>query len=215
MTWRGLAALLLLAAVGGVAGYFVADLRDPEPTTASTAEPLPAESPSIPIDPERPFAKDITYPALQPGLEYVSHKIGDPPFQWTYDTPIGWKQTDDNLGPNEIRWRPPGEPDVGGFSMRVKLTTEHKTKQQMVDQKLAAMQAGWEDVVVLGQTDDLLSFSYREPTTNTQRFNTFGWFSLPGEDEATFEMSVVGRSVDRAGLDELFDRVSASIAKVP
>jgi hypothetical protein len=214
MTWRGLAALLLLAAVGGVAGYAVADLRDPEPTTASTAEPLPAESPSFPVEPERPFAKDIDYPALQPGLEYRSHRIGDPPFMWTYDVPRGWKIVED-LGPDEIRWRPPDEPDIGGYSMRVKLTTEHKTKQQMVDQKLAAMQSSFEDVEILGQTDDLLSFSYRDSPRNTQRFNTFGWFSLPGEDEAKFEMSVVGRSVDRPGLEELFDRVSASIAKVP
>jgi hypothetical protein len=205
--------LLLLAAIGGVAGYAVADARDPEPTTAPAAEPLPAESPSIPIDPERPFKKDIDYPALPTGLAYVSHRIGDPPFQWTYDVPRGWKVVED-IGPDEVRWRPPDEPDIGGYSMRVKLTTEHRTKQEMVDQKLAAMQAGFEDVEVLGQTDDLLSFSYRDLPRDVQRFNTFGWFSLPGDDEARFEMSVVGRSVDREGLEELFDRVSASIAKV-
>ena len=97
----------------------------------------------------------------------------------------------------------------------MKLSTEHKSKADMVIQKLAAMQAGYEDVEILGQTQELLSFSYRDATRNVQRFNTFRWFSLPGEDEARFEMSVVGREVDVPGLQELFDRVGASIEKVP
>ncbi len=113
-----------------------------------------------------------------------------------------------------MRWRPADEPTVGGFSLRVKLSTEHKTKAAMVAQKLTAMQAGYDDVEVLGQTQDLLSFSYRDPDTDRLRFNTFQWFSVAGSEEATFEMSVVGREVDRTGLDDLMAEVSRSIAKV-
>jgi hypothetical protein len=213
MSWRGLGGLLLLAVVGAAGGYLTADLREPTTTNVAQASPVPAESPSIPVDPEVPFAEDISYPPLAVGLDYRPHTIGDPPFQWTYVSPKGWRSTQEGL--DEIRWRPRDEPEVGGFSMRVKLSTEHKTKSDMVTQKLAAMQAGYEDVVVLGQTQELLSFSYRDPTRNTKRFNTFRWFSLPGEDEARFEMSVVGREVDVTGLQELFDRVGAGVAKVP
>ena len=67
---------------------------------------------------------------------------------------------------------------------------------------------------ILGQTQDLLSFSYRDPTTDRKRYNTFRWFGIAGETEAKFEMSVVGRAVDRAGLDDLLANVSRSIAPV-
>ena len=60
----------------------------------------------------------------------------------------------------------------------------------------------------------MLSFRYREPDTNRKRFNTFTWFTTPGGSTAEFEMSVVGRDVDRAGLDSLRDHVAASIEKV-
>lgn len=213
MSWRGLGALLLLAVLGAAGGYAAAGLQEPETTIAESASPLPAESPSIPVDPQEPFAADIPYPALQVGLDYKPHTLGQQPFQWEYVAPQGWKSTEEGL--NEIRWRPRDEPEVGGYSLRVKLSTEHKTKSDMVIQKLSAMQAGYEDVVVLGQTQDLLSFSYRDATRNVQRFNTFRWFSLPGEEEARFEMSVVGREVDRDGLQDLLENVAASVEKVP
>ncbi|MET0524516.1 MAG: hypothetical protein ABWZ91_06935 [Nocardioides sp.] len=213
MSWRGLGALLVLALIGAAGGYLAADLREPTTSNAAQASPVPAESPSIPVDPEQPFAEDITYPPLATSLDYRPHTIGDPPFQWTYEAPKGWKATEEGL--DEIRWRPPDEPEIGGFSLRVKLTTEHKTKADMVIQKLGMMQAGYEDVDIVGQTQELLSFTYRDATRNVQRFNTFRWFSLPGEDEARVEMSVVGRAVDVPGLQELLDRVGASIEKVP
>jgi len=96
----------------------------------------------------------------------------------------------------------------------VKLITENKSPADMVAQKLAAMQVGYDDVEVLGQTDDRLSFSYRDSTRNTRRFNSFRWFTIPGDSVAKFEMSVVGRDADRAGLDDLLERVGSSISKV-
>jgi hypothetical protein len=76
------------------------------------------------------------------------------------------------------------------------------------------MQAGYQDVEVLGRTEDLLSFSYRDATRNVKRYNSFRWFSIGGETEARFEMSVVGREVDRAGLDDLLEQVSRGVTKV-
>ena len=173
---------------------------------------MPASSPSLPVDPERPFSPDIDYPPLQPGLTYKRHTLSEFPYEWVYSAPKGWKPSEEDT--EEIRWRPPDEPEVGGFSLRVKRSTEHKSKSDMVAQKLAAMLAGYDDVEILGRTGDLLSFSYRDATRNTRRFNTFMWFSVPGDTEARFEMSVVGREVDRAGLDDLLEQVSRSVAKV-
>jgi len=209
---RGLGVVLLLALLGVGGGYAWAQHREPTPVTFRDAGPVPASSPSLPVDPVRPYAADIPYPPLLPSLTYKRHVIGSPGFQWTYRAPRGWVRTEEY--DNEYRWRPRGEPEIGGYSLRVKIASEHKTREQMVAQKLAAMQAGYQDVEIIGQTTDLLSFSYRDAVRNTQRFNTFMWFSIPGETEAKFEMSVVGRSVDRAGLDDLLATVSRSISPV-
>ncbi len=212
MGMRGLGAALLLALLGVAGGFSAAHLLRETPLTMAEAAPVPATHPSIPVDPVRAFASDIDYPPLLPSLPYRRHTVGDRPFEWVYAAPKGWVPTQEAL--DEIRWRPADEPTVGGYSLRVKLSNEHKSKEAMVAQKLAAMQAGYEDVVILGQTQDLLSFSYRDPTTDRQRFNTFRWFSIPGETEAKFEMSVVGREVDRAGLEDLMEQVSQSVSKV-
>lgn len=215
MSMRGLGVVLVLALIGLGGGYAVGHLNREQPTTLALATPVKASKPSYPVDPVKPFGPDIAYPALQPGLEYKSHLLGQKGFsRWTYDAPRGWMSAIENGDPDEVRWRPVGEPLIGGFSLRVKLVFEHKTKAAMVTQKLAAMQTSYSDVEILGQTGDLLSFSYRDPNSdrNTQRFNTFRWFSLPGETEARFEMSVVGRSVDQDGLEDLLERVGASIS---
>lgn len=215
MTGRGLGAVLVLALIGVAGGYAAARELAPAPAAVAVAAPVPASSPSIPVDPERPYAADIDYPPLRPSLPYRRHVLGQPGYQqWTYRTPRGWTPTIENGDPNELRWRPADEPTIGGYSLRVKLVFEHKTTQQMVAQKLAAMQSGYQDVEILGQTEDTLSFAYRDPTRDTQRFNTFRWFSLPGSDEALFEMSVVGREVDRDGLDDLLEQVSRGVAVV-
>ncbi|GAB3200646.1 hypothetical protein GCM10027062_20750 [Nocardioides hungaricus] len=211
MRWIGLA--LALALVGGAVGYVVGLLRDRDPAVVAQARPVPAQSPSIPVLPTPPFSPDVGYPVLETGLDYVERTLGSPPyFQWTYDAPAGWVMTTEDR--DEVRWRPTNETIAGGFSMRVKLVNENKTTEQMVAQKRDIVLGIYEDVVILDEGEDSLSFSYREPTANTQRFNMFYWRARPGSTEATFEMSVVGRKADLPGLADLYDNVIASIQKV-
>ena len=209
--WIGLT--LALVALGVAAGYGLGVLRQEQPTTFAAAAPVPASSPSIPVLPTPGYAPDIDYPPLQPGLTYKPHKLGDPTYQWRYDVPRGWVPED--VSPLfEVRWRPPDEPTVGGYSVRVKLVNEHRTPAEMAAGKLAAVRAIYDDVKVLARTDDMLSFRYRDPDQNTRRFNTFTWFTSPGGTLAEFEMSVVGREADIPGLDSLRDHVAASIEKL-
>lgn len=210
--WIGLT--LVLLAIGLAAGYGAGMLTRAEPTTlASAAEPVPAQSPSIPVQSQRPFAPDIGYPALEPGLDYSAHVIGGPNYRWSYAVPNGWTPEPITFG--EVRWRPADEPDIGGFSLRVKMINDHLTSAQMVAQKKAAVESIYDDVEIIDETKDLLYFSYRDLTTDRQRFNTFGWFMPAGSTIAAFEMSVVGRSVDIDGLKDLFGQVSESIHREP
>lgn len=208
--WIGLPLALLVA--GGAAGYGLGALDDTTPVTFAEPRPVVAQSPSIPVDPSPSFAADITYPPLERGLEYVPQRIGDPPYQWRYDVPRGWRP--EPVGALEVRWRPADEPTIGGYSLRVKVVNEHRTDAEMVAQKAAAVQSIYDDVDVVGRSDDLLSFRYRDGT-GRQRFDTFMWFTRPGGSTAEFEMSVVGRAADQDGLEDLLDHVAASIEKLP
>ena len=67
---RVLGVLLLATLVGVGGGLGVGYLRQPQPASGGTATPVPAVSPSVPVDPPAtvaPYAPDIDYPPLTPG----------------------------------------------------------------------------------------------------------------------------------------------------
>jgi hypothetical protein len=210
---------LLLATLVGVSGGLGAGyLRQPQAASGGTATPLPAVSPSVPVDPpttQPPFDEDIAYPALQPGLTFKPFRMGNSQQAWMVPVPEGWQaftvssSEPEQLVANrerssydELRFRPKGEPPDGGFSLRVKTVNAHLTPAAMV----AAKDVAIEDIDVvddLGGTEDSLKFTYRT-TGNHLRYNYFQWFAARGQSEATLEMSVVGRERDVPGLDALF-----------
>ena len=210
--WVGL--LGALALLGAAGGYGLGTLDNDEPATIPHPVPVAAQSPSVPIDPPPTFAPDVDYPPLGTDLDYRAHKIGTPPlFQWSYEAPRGWVRTTTDTQ-DEYRWRPLGEPTEGGYSLRVKLVNQRWTPSQFVQDKIAAMQAGYEDVDIVSQDSDELYFTYRDGN-DRQRHNMFRWFTAPGQEQATFEMSVVGRGVDVAGLEALMEHVAVSLRKLP
>ena len=59
-----------------------------------TASPLPASSPSVPVDPPptvAPYADDIDYPPLQPGLTLARQPMGNSVQAWVVPYPRGWQ----------------------------------------------------------------------------------------------------------------------------
>jgi hypothetical protein len=210
-------ALLLLGVLAAAGGFALARATALGETRTAVAAPVPAE-PALPVDPVTPPAADIDYPTLRSGLGYAPQTLGRSPFLWDYEAPRGWKRygaPEENLGVDEYRWRPPDEPTVGGFSLRVKLLNSHQTPAELVAAKRAALEGSptaFPGFTVLAETDDTLAFTYRVPSSNTLRYNTFRWITPPDSDEAGVEMSVVGRERDRAGLADLLTTVSASFS---
>ena len=201
-------AIAAAVAIGGAVGW-AAGLRSGDPVTVSSARPIQAVSPSVPVF--VPYSPDVRYPALQTHLAFVMRTIGEKPYLWRYAVPQGWVST--NLGINEIRWAPAGEP-AGGYFLRVKLISSHLTPTQMVQQKYDALNACCQDVTPIQQQWNTLGVTYRAPTSNTKRWDVFRWLTPAGSDQAEFEMSVGGRSIDDPGLEDLMTRVSASVRKV-
>ena len=180
-----LLAVVASVAVGGAVGW-AAGLRSGDPVVVASVRPIHAVSPSVPVF--VPYSPDVEYPALQTHLSFVTRTIGEKPYLWRYAVPKGWVPT--NLGINEIRWAPAGEP-AGGYFLRVKLISSHLTPTQMVQQKYDALRACCQDVTLIQQQWNTLGVTYR----------------------AEFEMSVGGRSIDDPGLEDLMTRVSASVRK--
>lgn len=213
MRVRWIGAALALVLVGATVGYLVGEQSRAEPTTF-TARPVPASSPSIPVIPPAAYSPDIDYPPLEPDLTYRRHLIGVPGYKWEYDVPKGWVP-EEVAEFFETRWRPLGEPTIGGYSLRVKLVNEHQAPAEMVASKKAAIEALYPDADVITETEDVLAFTYRTSDSNRLRYNTFRWFTREGGTSAEFEMSVVGRDVDQEGLADLLDQVGSSINKLP
>lgn len=209
--------LLLLAAVVGVGGGLgIGYLGQPRAATGGTATPLPASSPSVPVDPpttEPPFAEDISYPTLGVGLDFRMLRLSNSQATWRVPVPRGWVASDVDTGLevpraqwasyDELRFRPKDEPAEGGYSLRVKMINSRQSPAAMVAAKKVDLR-DFDIVDWLGpRTDDTLKFSYRT-ASDRQRFNYFRWLAVPTSSEVTLEMSVAGRMQDVPGLDALF-----------
>lgn len=205
----GLVVVPALLGLGG--GWVLAGLDARSDAAAGPASPLAASSPSVPVTTEEPYAADGGPPALAVDLDYRDRRLGTRPFGWTYEAPAGWLATD--IGAGETKLVPPDGVE-NGYGMRVKLVSERVAPAQMVEQKLAALEAGYPDVTVRGSSPDTLAVSYRSLPENWRRFNTFRWFTRPSSTEAVVEVSVFGRERDLPGLDDLLDQVAASLRPV-
>jgi hypothetical protein len=234
MSRRGVLVALLCGVLGVGLGMIAAYAAQPETSTGGVANPISAVSPSVPINvqpSERPFAKDIPFPRLRPELVLQGvHTISNELATWIYHIPLGWqaywvcsspgscppdayldKPMPEKLvnGAQEIRFRPPQEPTTGGYSLRVRILDNTLFDvNQIVGTKITGFRDSPEiaDFNVIRKTRSSVYFEYRDETSNLHRYNYFQWFAVPGQANATLEMSVSGREVDVPGLKALFDR---------
>ena len=211
MNRRVIGLFLVLLLLGAGAGYAWAAASEEEgPTRFTDAAPLPASSPSVPVEPERPYAEDVDMPTLATDLDYQRETIGEAPFQYSFRRPEGWSPV--NRGSGERAFLPPGRVE-GGYGMRVKIVNARLTTEDMVDQKLAALEATEDDVEVVGRSGNYLAITYRS-SENRLRYNTFRWFTDPGGRRRPSRPRSTGRERDVEGLTDLLDKVSASVERV-
>jgi hypothetical protein len=220
-------AALLCGVLGIGLGVVVAYAVQPRPRYGDLTTPLAAVSPSVPtnLPTESPPPPDINYPALPRDLPMpVVHTIHSRLATWTYHVPQGWlassSESDATLTPRQIarsqdvRFRPAGEPAVGGYSLYVRtLDNVLDNVGQMVATKITGFeQAGYPDVHILKQNDSAVYFTYRDPSTQYLRYNFFQWFAVPGQQNATLQVSVAGRERDAPGLRNLIHRFADNVA---
>lgn len=215
--------LLLLAAVVGVGGGLgVGFLRQPQPASGGTATPIAAVSPSVPVDPVPTIARyapDIDYPTMPTAFDFGRITMRSTQATWVVPVPRGWLgytvDTDQTVPRkqwaryDELRFRPPGEPTEGGYSLRVKLVNNRITPDAQVALRRTLL-GDLDEVHYLDSNLDALKFTYRDGN-NRLRYNYWRWFVVPGSSSATLEMSVVGRQADTPGLDALFSAFAGAV----
>jgi hypothetical protein len=241
MSKRGLLVALLCGVVGIGLGIVVAYASQPSQSDTGAAVPIGAVSPSMPIDesPEPSYAPDISYPTLSPDLPLPlpPRSIGNRSATWTYHVPAGWQayavcryagecqpalSTDDKLTPlqaeqqHEVRYRPPDEPPVGGYMLRVEaLNNSTFDPEQVVATKIVSFRQAFtgQHFSVLRRPDSAVYFTYTYVADGALhlRYNYFQWFAAPGSSVATLEMSVAGRKQDVPGLKALFNRFADNV----
>ena len=229
MSIRGLIVAVLCGLLGLGGGVLVAYLAQPHAADAGTAAPLTGVSPSVPTySPSvRPYATDVSYRPLPVGLQLnQAHTIKNHLATWTYHTPQGWTAYDFNTNAvippkkidraKELRFRPPDEPDTGGYSLYVRILDNAigVNPEQMVATKIVGFNhADYPDRVIVKRTTSSVYFTYRDPTTNYHRYNYFAWYAVPTDanDTATLQVSVAGRAVDAPGLRWLMNRFADNL----
>jgi hypothetical protein len=238
MSTRGLLVALLCGVLGLAGGAVVAYVAQPHTSYGNDATPLLGVSPSVPIDEpsKSSYRPDIDYPPLSPDLALPPpvHTIGNDLATWTYHVPQGWQAyavcstvgectppmtTDTRLTPEqadrqpEVRFRPPDEPTVGGYSLRVKIldNTLGLNPGQLVSTKIKGFEQTYDEFDAFKQSPSAVYFTYRDGN-NHLRYNFFQWFAAPGSSTATLEMSVAGRKRDVSGLKALFNRFADNVS---
>ena len=222
-----LIALLVLAATFGAA-YGVTRLIDDQDDggPSGSSSDLPSIGPAQGPTPTGSPAADIKYPTLVVPSDgsYETHTIASGDEVWSYDVPAGWVaygvtndgKDDGKVRPanvdnqTQLRWRPKGEPLVGGYSVRVEAIGGSDTVADRVAAKAEVLTKSRDlvGVKIYKLTDDTVYFTYVDGG-NRLRYNFFRWVA-DADGAATFEVSVTGRKADKEGLSDLLDVVAGS-----
>ncbi|HWU22617.1 MAG TPA: serine/threonine-protein kinase [Nocardioides sp.] len=214
--WVVAACLLVVAAVAG-GGYALisANGKDAtgaqQPTTGTTAAPTFL------------ISGDVSYPSLDLNLRLpVRHRIVSPGGSvWSYRVPAGWTASIlDDSGQalptagqqidqqTEVRWRPPDEPPIGGYSIRFRALEPTFTPwEQLVQRRSLLRNAHYPGFEVYQHTQQAIWFKFVDAEHHL-RYNFWRWVP-DANGNAGLEISVSGRKQDVDGLDALLSAAAA------
>lgn len=206
--WIGLALVLVL--VGGATGYAVGRALLDEPATSSGARPLPAVSPSYPVN-EYHLVPDPGVAPLPADLPLRPRRFAAAGERMTADVPRGWLRV--ALQGPDWNFTKRGNP---GFTYKLRIGIDAGDRVSVAvarESRISALEdaeanGNIEHVVIEQRTDDGFTATYIED--GHLRVAIERWLPQRGSTEAFATVAVTGREVDRPGLADLVERVAAS-----
>ncbi|HEX6150713.1 hypothetical protein [Nocardioides sp.] len=205
---RGLGLLLLLALLGGTAGWAWAEVSG-EPTASQAVPEQPAaQDPAVPYTPPEVTSPDSDLPPLSQQLTAHDEKLGVPGQGGVVvPVPNGWERTD--LREGEARWTPPGDPP-GSYSVRAQVVDMQRSLAQAVAERAASLPGDprISDLRILDQGVDTLRAEFI--LNGYRRFQVTRWVSFDGNG-IDVEISATGRLIDELGLDALVAKLATEV----
>lgn len=205
---RGLGLLLLLALVGGAAGFGYAELTSEPAISDAPATPVSAADPAIPYTPPEVVKPDSELPSLPESFSAHDEKLGLPGEGGiVVPVPDGWVRS--NLRDSEARWMPPGNPP-GSYSVRVAVVDMRRTLSQAVAERAAALPGDprISHVEILNQAGDTLRASFI--LDGYRKLTIIRWLSFDG-DGIDVEIAATGRMIDETGMEALVARLATEV----
>lgn len=210
MTWgRAALATALALTVGLLIGIGAERVLRDDPVLVS-AEPLEAESPSVPAMTVLRTLPDPDLPALATDLTYRTADVGAEPFLITLEVPADWEET--ALEVAEKKWVPPGRPEDTYFIRVEKVASQRESVSNILTARIDALGSapGVLDLQILERTSSTLTVSYLN-TRQHRRFQTIRWVSPANSGMAEVELVVNGRERDLPGMSVLLDQMTTTL----
>jgi hypothetical protein len=206
MSWRGLGVAVLLALVGAAAGVGLARVLDDDPVAVAEVVPAVATDPSVPTDPPVQVLPDPTTPPLATDLPTHVATVGQKPFGLSLPVPDGWTRSDPKAG--EWRWFVESNP-LNTYVLRVVLPSGYASIGTALQTRIDALDGatGIQEFTVESQTADTFIATY--VSEGHRRLTMERFLSLDGSQTVYANVALVGRMVDRDGMADLLDRITA------
>lgn len=208
--WIGLALALVL--VGAAAGYALGRATLEDPIALSGAEPVPAVSPSYPVN-EYVVLPDPGIAPLATGLPLHTAKFRAGGMPMTASVPDGWRRA---LLEGGTAWNfaVPENPR-NTYLLRIGLVTDRISLKVALQSRITALEdaesnGDLEHLVIESRTDDGFTATYLDD--GHLRVTTERWLPRIGTSQAYAAVAMTGRETDRAGMADLLERVVASAA---
>jgi hypothetical protein len=207
--WIGL--MLALAALGAAGGYAAAVASRVGPTDFSGPTPVPAASPSYPVN-EYDVCTDPGFAPLPSDLPRHPARFAAGELRLTAEVPDGWRRFALSGG-TSWNFTDPDNP-TNTYLLRVDLYPGNRESARVqVQSRIAALRDAQRNgdlqrVEVEDRTDESLRANYISACY--YRVTMQQWLQLPGASGAFASIAITGRDSDREGMADLLERVVAS-----
>ena len=200
--------MLGLLLVLGAGGGFVASMAmASDHVGTGTASPVAAQSPSLPVDPAPDLVADPATAPLATTLPLVDREVGRGADVVSLSVPRGWMRS--NLAEDEWTWRPENQPKYA-YVLRVEqVRGDRDPISRVLANRKVALDEDEVNLEFVSETADSLHFTYT--ADDHLRHGLLTWVPVPGTSTAQVEVAISGRDVDVPGMQDLIERVAASV----
>jgi hypothetical protein len=224
MRLRTVGSAMALALLGVAGGVGVGTMLQDDPTTIATASPVPAESPSVPVN-EYDVNDDPGLAPLGTDLPLHEETFHLNRLRLAASVPDGWRRVELQTG-GAWNFAPPDTP-LNSYVLRIEIVAGARASVsaaksfRILKLQNAVADGNLQRLIIESETDNGFVADYLDPVMDVtghpdptkgfyQRLTMERWLTFGGDTTAYADIAVTGRERDREGMADLLERVAAS-----